>query len=75
MCGPRIRNGYTFVIEWRPNSLKVYMDTTQVFSTTTNVPEVPMVWVTQSGPGNFDLPAPTGSAHVQLDWVVAYDMA
>ncbi len=68
-------NWHTFIIEWLPNSFKAYMDTHLVFSTTQNVPDAVMRWVTQSGPNDPGLAPPSGSAHVQLDWVVAYDPA
>ncbi len=71
-------NWHTFTIEWRPNSLKVFLDKVAVMSTTARVPNTPMRWVTQSGPSNDERGRslrPSGSAHVQIDWVVAYDPA
>lgn len=68
---------HTFTIEWRKNFLVYQLDGTTVFSTTKDVPTEPLKWDVQCSP---DPQVLTGamreaSAHVQLDWVVAYDPA
>ncbi|UIJ36196.1 glycoside hydrolase family 16 protein [Allobranchiibius sp. GilTou73] len=71
-------NWHTYTIEWLPNSLKCYLNNHLVLSRTTRVPSTPMRWITQSCPSNDNRGAPlrpAGSAHVQIDWVVAYDRA
>ncbi|MBO1756384.1 glycoside hydrolase family 16 protein [Allobranchiibius sp. CTAmp26] len=71
-------NWHTFTIEWLPNSLKVYLGTQLVMARTSHVPSTPMRWVSQTGPNNDALGRPvlpSGSSHVQIDWVVAYDPA
>lgn len=69
-------NWHTFTIEWLPNSLKCYMNEHLVLSRTQNVPTTRMRWNTQTQPA-FDHQAralkPSGSAHLQIDWVTAYD--
>lgn len=69
---------HTFTIEWLPNSLKIYLGSSLVLSRTTGVPSTAMRWLTQTGPAGdiYGNPVPPrGSAHVQIDWVVAYDPA
>ena len=71
-------NWHTFTIEWLPRSVKVYLNSHLVLSRTTNVPSIPMRWLTQTGPGNDSQGRPvlpSGSSHLQIDWVVAYDPA
>lgn len=74
-------NWHVFTIEWLPNSLKFFWNGKQYGSTenpwsfTQNVPDIAMKWDLQTGSADASAPAPTGTAHVQLDWVVAYDPA
>lgn len=54
------------VIEWRATSVKAFMDGTQVYSTTSNIPSTPMVFsINTTGDSATD-------AHLQIDWVAAW---
>lgn len=69
---------HVYTIEWLPNSLKCYLGDELVFSTNDHVPATAMKWDTQVGVANdnYGKPMwPSGSAHIQIDWVVAYDPA
>lgn len=72
----QISDWHTYTIEWLPNSLKIFIDGRLVGSTNQNVPTTRMRWVLQVGPGGDRTGRavrPTGSVHVQVDWITAYD--
>ncbi len=73
--GAKWTDWHTYTMEWSAGSVKLLLDGQELFSTTSNVPTTQMRWVTQTGPADSQLGLPTGSAHVQIDWVVAYDPA
>lgn len=56
------------VIEWKPSSLKCFLDGVQVYSNTVNVPNTPMVFSIRST-GNS-----ATDAHLLLDWVAAWSV-
>jgi beta-glucanase (GH16 family) len=67
---------HTYTIEWTPSSLKYYVDTTLVHTTTQRIPNTPMHWVLQSETclGGCQTSA-TASGHVQIDWATEYTYA
>lgn len=69
---------HTFTVEWLKDSLTLYLDNQVVLATTENVPSTMMRWNTQAGPRNDQKGrplVPSGSGHIQIDWIVAYDPA
>lgn len=70
-----LQTWHTFVIEWRPASLKFFLDGTQIGSTTLALalPKTPMHWVIQNETAlGTALPALTVQGHVQIDWVAVW---
>lgn len=64
-------NWHTFTMEWLPGSLKLFMNQYKVLDTRSGVPNTPMRWVSQCGPNDPGY-KPSGSAHMQIDWITAY---
>ena len=66
---------HTFTIDWRKDSLTYFVDDVATLTTTQHVPDEPLKWDTQCAPtAGFRGELLVGvSAHIQLDWVVAYD--
>lgn len=73
----RMSSGWhTTVIEWRPSSIRYYLDGRLVAKTTKSVPKKPMRWVLQTET-NLDgrkIPA-SSSGHIQIDWIVMWKLA
>ena len=56
------------VIEWKTSSLKIFIDSVQVYTATANVPSTPMLFsIRPSGTSSTD-------AHFHLDWVAAWSV-
>jgi hypothetical protein len=73
----RMSSGWhTTVIEWRPSSVKYYLDGRLVGKTTKSVPRHPMRWVlqTETNLEGRRIPASV-SGHVQIDWIVMWKLA
>ncbi|NYJ75658.1 glycoside hydrolase family 16 protein [Allobranchiibius huperziae] len=74
--GLRLHDWHTFTLDWRKGSLSYLVDGITAFSTKTHVPSGSLKWDIQCSPDPARRTLPRNlSAHVQLDWVVAYDPA
>lgn len=58
---------HTTVTEWRPGSVKLYLDDALICEETVRTPSTEMRWVLQSTGVQGTLPAPGAEAHVLID--------
>ena len=67
---------HTAVIEWKPNSVKFFLDEEMIGQSTTRIPNTPMHWVLQTETVIDGTTPPSSSAgNVQIDWVAIYKYA
>jgi len=61
---------HTATLMWTPESVIYLLDGVQVGQSTSRIPSTPMHWVIQTE--TSEQPAPGATAHVYIDWLVAY---
>ena len=66
---------HTYTTEWRPSSVKFFIDGVLVGSTWNNVPSRPMHWVMQVATDGGRLPDPAANGHLLINWVSIYKYA
>lgn len=73
-----LQTWHTFIVEWKPGSVKFMMDATVLGTATSTlaIPVTPMHWVIQNETAlGSSSPALTVSGHVQIDWVAVWAYA
>jgi hypothetical protein len=66
---------HTAITEWKPASVKLYLDGALIGTVTSRVPNTPMSWRLQFTTSPAGLPPAGTSGHVLIDWIVVWKYA